>query len=114
MHALGDSTIAMYWVAVCFLQVVSLATELEEALLALCSREQLLEQIWGQLSGTMPQPAADTAAAAAAAAAAAGRIGSLQPKAAVASALSRTEQLRKLAAQQKQRWSQVGVGIGLV
>lgn len=89
------------------MQVVSLATELEEALLALCSREQLLEQIWGQLSGTMPPSAS------AAAAAAGGHSSSLQPKAAVASALSRTEQLRKLAAQQKQRWSQVLMETGL-
>lgn len=87
------------------MQVVSLATELEEALLALCSREQLLEQIWGQLSGTMPPSAA--------AAAAGGHSSSLQPKAAVVSALSRTEQLRKLAAQQKQRWSQVRMRTGL-
>lgn len=87
------------------MQVVSLATELEEALLALCSREQLLEQIWGQLSGTMPPSAA--------AAAAGGHSSSLQPKAAVVSALSRTEQLRKLAAQQKQRWSQVLMETGL-
>jgi hypothetical protein len=72
------------------MQVVALATELEESLLQLSSREQLLEQIWSQLvdDSSASLPAGDR----------------LPPKGAIAAALSRTEQLHRLRQQQKQRW----------
>jgi hypothetical protein len=75
----------------CVLQVVSLATELEDALLQLCTREQLLEQVWAQLRGV--STATDLPSSQ-----------DTSPSAAVATALSRTEQLQKLRQQQKQRW----------
>jgi hypothetical protein len=77
-------------------QVVALATELEEALLQLCSREQLLEQIWSQLvdDSSASHPAGAPTAA----------DSRLPQKGAIASALSRTDQLQRLRQQQKQRW----------
>lgn len=98
MHALRPPllTLAAAATAAVFAQVVSLATELEDALLQLCTREELLEQIWAQLRGVAQPP---PSAAAAAVADAPGT------KAAVASALTRTEELQRLRQQQKQRWN---------
>lgn len=87
-------------------QVVNLASELEDALTQLSTREQLLEQVWSQLTGIT--------GAAAAAGAAQGQDDShgrrttsiLQPKSAIAAALGRTEQLQRLRQQQKHRPSQ--------
>lgn len=52
------------WLVVLSLQVLALAAELEEALLQLSVREQILDQVWSQLKG-MPQYARPAAAPAA-------------------------------------------------
>jgi len=88
------------------LQVVNLASELEDALTQLSTREQLLEQVWSQLTGIT-----GTAAAAGAAQGPGDNHGRetssiLQPKSAIAAALGRTEQLQRLRQQQHHRPSQ--------